>query len=273
MWPCASCGTTNEPHMIFCSSCGASRYKPAARVARSAGPPEEPLAPSGPRFEGTTGGFVVRWVGVTLGAVFLGWIIQNVLYSVIFSRAYQLVGTFGIRMISIALSVFLYGGLIGAFQAGVLRRSLDGRGVQWLQATLAGCFVAGLAGLLLPQKSWSEQSLPNMLLWTSIQGVLGGSAMGIAQSLALQKSGLGEWMLRWTLVSVGANIIGNVAGTTLWKVLAPTLESGSLRVTWLFTVLGFAHAMVDALLTAVMTGLVLGGGLQRRFGSPAEESS
>src|SRR5436189_3155622 len=114
MWPCASCATTNEQHMIFCSSCGASRYKAPARDARSA-LPEEPAAaaPPGPRFEGTASAFAGRWVGWTLSAVFLGWIAQTVLFSAVLSAVFRSGGATGGRVISVVLSTFVFGGAVG----------------------------------------------------------------------------------------------------------------------------------------------------------------
>jgi len=248
------------------------RHKPAGREPRAALPPEEPLAPSGPRFEGTPAGFAMRWVGATLGAVFLAWIAQTFLFSALFSAAYQSAGTFGIRVIHVVLSTFVYGGAIAGFQQRALRRSLEGRRIRWLQATLAGYFVGGLVGLLLPETSWTDSSLPKMLFWGAGHGVLTGGAIGVAQALALQKGGLGDWILRWTLASVGVNIFGNIAGMTLWKVLAPAPDSGMLSHVRLYALLSFVHSMVIALVTALPLGLVLGGCLYRRFGSPSEAS-
>jgi len=267
MWTCPSCGTTNEPHMIFCSSCGVSRHKAPVREPRAALPPDELLAPAGPRFEGTPGGFALRWVGATVGAMVVAWIVHSVISTLVLSQVYRTMGPFGIRMVNVILTTFLFGGALGLFQSSVLKLCLDGRGVRWLEATLAAYFLSGVARMFQPDAALQARSLQTMMLWAGVFGVVGGALLGSFQSLALGQLSPGGWFARWVPVSVGANTLGALAGTAVFYVLFQGDSPAYSRV----AAAGFSRSLIHALLTSLPAGLVLGGCLVRLFSSPAEE--
>jgi hypothetical protein len=226
---------------------------------------EEAPAPAGPRFEGTSFGFAMLWVGATLGAVFLAWIVQSVMFTAALSGAYRNLGPFGYRLVNVVFSTFVYGGGLGMIQAGVLKRSLDGRSTRWLEATLAGYFLSGLARLLQPEASLQDRSLETMLLWAGVYGVLGGTAMGVFQAMALGKLGAGSWLLRWTPVSIAANTLGALTGTAVYH----GLFQGQAPVRSI-ALAGISRTMVHALLTSLPAGLFLGHSLCRHFGTHDE---
>jgi hypothetical protein len=251
--------------MIFCSSCGVSRHKAPAREPRAVLPPDEPLTPSGPRFEGTAGRFALRWVGATLGATFLAFIAQTVISAAVTSTIYRTLGPFAYRMINIILVTFLYGGAVGLSQGSVLKRSLDGRGTRWLEATLAGTFIGALVGLLQPERVWQDRSLQTMLLWGAFPGIVGGAAKGVFQWLALRRLGRIRALIFWLPLSAVVQTLAGVAGAAIFyfgfqgaMAFQANLITGLIRTT------------AGALLVALPTGAFLGSCLRREFGVPGD---
>jgi hypothetical protein len=210
----------------------------------------------------------MRWVGATLGAIFVAWIVQSVITTLVLSQAYRTLGPFGIRAVNVVLTTFLFGGALGLFQASVLKNCLDGRSTRWLEATLAAYFLGGLARMFQPEAALQARSLQSMIVWAAIYGVVGGALLGIFQSLALGKLSPGGWMERWLPVSIGANALGALAGTAVFYALFNTEAPVQTRV----ALAGFCRSMVHALLTSLPAGLVLGACLFARFGSPPDES-
>jgi hypothetical protein len=208
----------------------------------------------------------MRWVGVTLGAVFLAWIVQSVVFSALLNHAYRSMGSTGIRLLHVVLWSSLFGGAVGWAQAGALRRSLENVRVRWLEATIGGSFLGGLLDLLVPEGVLQDQSLANALTWTCVYGIISGSTLGLCQGFALRPLGPAVGIVRWIFVSIGAITLGNVAGT----LVSQGLTRGGETMMRMYYVAGVANSLTHALVTAFPMGLVLGARLFRSFGTPDE---
>jgi hypothetical protein len=201
-------------------------------------------------------------VGATLGAAFLAWIVQSVLFAAVVSAVYRSASQLGSLLIQVVLWAFVFGGAIGWSQSAVLKRSLESARVRWLEATLGGSLAGGLAVFVIPQQSWQNPSLSHQLLGSAVYGILGGGALGIAQALALRTVGGAVGILRWILVSLGAHVLGSLSGALMYHVLTEGASS-TLRLSYIGSL---ARLLVDTLVTALPLGFVLGGCLYRRFG-------
>lgn len=264
MWTCPSCGTSSEPHAIFCASCGATRYKVPARDPASPEPIVDWPAPAAPEFEGSPVGFTTVWVLASLGGALAGWFATSFLsFGLNYSFALRW-GEFALRVTMNAVYALVWGGFIGAAQSWILRRRLRRPGWNgWILATLTASVVISVAAVFLPQTRGSDAGLAAGLPWMALLGVAGGGLAGLLQSRVLaRQTGSGGWT-SWWLISAGANALGNVAGLAAWHALLD-------RENWVRSaaVAGIAYTIADVALTTLLTGWPLARMLRRRCAPP-----
>ena len=266
MWTCPSCGTSNEPHAIFCSSCGASRYKAPVREPASPEPVADWPTAGPPEFRGTIAGFTAAWIAVTLAAGFGAWLSQTILsFGMRFSTSPGSWGFVAMRMAWGITYGFAYGGLVGAFQSWVLRRRVRRPGWNgWILATLGGTVVVSVAANLTPVSMWGETGIAARIPMVALVGLIGGGLVGLLQSRVLSRVVAPGGWTGWWLVSSGAHALGNAAGLMAWHVLFDRTNYSPL----LMSVAGLANMVADSGLTALLTALALARMLRRRCAPP-----
>lgn len=261
MWTCPSCGTSNEPHAIFCSACGAMRYKAPARQPASP-PPASPPELLLPEFRGTATGFVFAWIGATTGGAFAGWVAQIGLSRALAALSTRGYPDFAWRVSWSLLYGVVFGVAIGALQAMVLHRTVDRPGWGgWMWANLAGAVVASLTFAAFPFTGWNSASLADRMLPAAAAGIAGGAFAGLLQARVLARTtGIRGW-IGWAPVAAGAGALGNLAGVGIWSLAR---ENQLSWMAWAFAV-SAVQVLLDNALTGFLTGLPLAIWLRGRI--------
>ncbi len=262
MWTCAACGVPNEPHAIFCSSCGAMRYKAPVRESSLPEPAAELPPPDPPEFRGTIAGFAAAWVGVTLAAGFGAWISQSILsFSMRFSSGTSEWSMFAVRMAFGVVFGFVFGGLLGTLQSWVLRRRIQRAGWNaWIFATLGGIVAMSVGSNLMPVSMWGDTGVAARIGMASIVGLIAGGLVGLLQSRVLSRVAAPGGWTGWWLVSAGAFALGNAAGLTAWSLVFDSSEYSYPKL----MLAGLANMLCDSSITGLLTGLPLARMLRRR---------
>jgi hypothetical protein len=260
MWTCP-CGTSNEPHAIFCSACGKMRAgTPVPPVYEPAEP--APLPEMRAEFKGTAAGFAAAWIFATLGGGLVSWMLGFVVSLGV--RYADAPGTWAFTLYRLGTGIafgFVYGGVVGAAQAWVLARRVPRPGWRgWVVATLGGAVCVSMAANLVPIDFWANDTLLGRLAMTALVGVIGGGFLGLLQSRILSRVvSPGGWSA-WWLVSAGAVAAGNVVGTVSWNLLYNPMHLGTAGV----LVAGLAHTLSDGALVGLLTGPALARMVRRR---------
>lgn len=267
MWTCP-CGTSNEPHAIFCAECGATRYK---APVREAAPPVEPAplpVPALLELKGSAAGFSFFWGVATLGGA-----LAASVGEAFGSFVHSFPGTVGSWEFTFRLAAwgvakgFVYGALVGGLQAWVLSARVPRPGWRaWVFATLGGTVLIFLAGHLLPTRIWLSDNLGGRLAMATLMGVIGGGLVGLLQTRVLSRVvGPGGWSA-WWLLSATAQAIGNTAGSLAWEWTFSPRHSGMGTI----LLAGLSYTIADVGLVALLTGIPLGRMLRRRCGPPKD---
>jgi hypothetical protein len=174
-----------------------------------------------------------------------------------------------LRAIAAILLIALLSGLAtGMSQAVVLRIQVVFRsGIGWAGATAAGGLVYGVFSLMALERFGAQGT--GGFLAGLLAGAVSAATAGILQSrLLLRDFGPPGWTMGWTLISVGAELLGILALFPLWYSLSfPAIPA------YLEGILAFAVPLTPKVISAAATGLALGRWLKRRAPAPPVDAA